>query len=254
MEGLGIVCLSGVKPKIVVDLQIVSRRCGRKGGGVTSLSHMQSRFAGASDDDEQEGTVEELRALPVEDLHAAPHGLQLPIHKPFTWYALVQPVRASDAGAYDKSLLTLGTCHDFTEFARFFNHVPMPGTQILNGTSQWKIARRYWGHGLCFFEKETSPEWEHPNNERGVDLVVRQCFAPEALREAWIALLLLFINGEAADATGARIVFRQDRRTGNHTHKLEVWCRDIETAMTTSHLLKRRTGHAFTVTRRKVGR
>lgn len=149
--------------------------------------------------------------------------VQYPIARPFAWYALVQ----SDGGSYDSHVLPLGTCTDLCEFFQFLNHIPAPG-KVFDGRHAWRIGKQYWGYGVCFFEEPTRPEWEHPNNAHGIDLVYRGSFSPAQLSEAWRTLLFTFINGQIEDATGARLSCRTDRR-GCVTHKMEVWTRTQST-------------------------
>lgn len=152
-------------------------------------------------------------------MSTAPTAPTYPIARPLTWYALVHPEQAS----YESHLLSLGTCIDLREFCQYLNHVPEPG-DVFDGKHAWKIASKHWGYGICVFEEATRPEWEHPNNEGGIDLVCRRSVAPAQLNDAWRSLLLALINGELEEATGVRVVCKYDRR-GSPIHKLEVWCR-----------------------------
>lgn len=153
-----------------------------------------------------------------------------PIARPFSWYALVYP----DGSAYKNHLLPLGTCSDMRGFCQYWNHIPKPG-EIFDGLHAWRIATQHFGYGICFFEEETQPEWEHPNNVFGTDLVCRRTFRPSELSDAWQTLLLMMVSGDLECATGIRVVYKKDRR-GVITHKLEVWCR---TDVDVSELIRR---------------
>lgn len=149
----------------------------------------------------------------------------LPIARSFSWYALVHPDQAS----YENTIIPLGTCNTLVEFCQFLNHVPMPGRQVFDGRHAWRIASKHWAYGICFFEAAIQPKWEDPGNAAGIDLVCRRSFHGAVLANVWQRLLLLFINGELEEATGARITFKQDRR-GALIHKVEVWSRRVAEA------------------------
>ena len=171
----------------------------------------------------------------------------LPLSRPFTWYALVH--EAGDQ--YGSRLLPLGDCSTVKEFFQYLHHIPAPG-QVFDGRHGWRIGGKHWGYGLCFFESCTRPEWEHPNNARGVDLVCRGCFSPPALSEAWRTLLLMLVSGEMEGATGARLAYKPDRR-GSPTHKIEVWCRSPSDAPPAASALRSALGADFATVPRRGG-
>ena len=146
-----------------------------------------------------------------------------PIARAFSWWALVH----SDSGEYQNNILPLGTCADLKEFCQYLHHVPEPGS-IFDGRHAWRIAKKHWGYGICFFEAATKPEWEDRNNAHGVDLVCRHSFSPPQLSDAWRSLLLLFVNGELEGATGTRVSFRATPR--RLMYKIEVWTRTSDAA------------------------
>ena len=171
-----------------------------------------------------------------------------PIARPFSWYALVHGDRAE---SYDSHVLHLGECRNLREFCQYLNHVPSPG-DVFDGAHAWRIASKHWGYGICFFETATRPEWEHANNQGGVDLVCRGSFSSTQLTDAWRSLLLMFINGQLEDATGARVAMKRDRR-GAVLHKLEVWTRAAEGGSLIQRL-RRELGLDFVCTPRRLGK
>ena len=186
-------------------------------------------------------------------------GADLPIARPFAFYALVRDGVASGSaawrggGEYTQHVLPLGTCTSFGEFASYVHHIPDPGA-IFTGRHAWRIAKRYWGYGMCFFEEAVRPEWEDPANRDGIDLVCRQALDPATLTRAWHALLLLLVNGEAEDATGVRVSHRRGGRncSSGVQHKLEVWTRRAADATRLVLLLRERVGLEFAVVPRKL--
>ena len=172
-----------------------------------------------------------------------------PIARPFSWYALVYDDKGG--GAYGGNVLPLGTCTDLQEFCQYLNHVPLPG-QVFDGAHAWRFADGQFGYGMCFFDAAVRPEWEDAANASGIDLVHRAAIEPSALTEAWRSVLLLFVNGQLEDATGARCTMKVDRR-GQPVHKLEVWTRRAESGEAVAAALRRSVGLEFTCVPRRLG-
>lgn len=180
----------------------------------------------------------EPTSLPPADLDA------FPISRSLTWYALVHDSRVG------YRTLSLGRCDTLRQFCQYLNHVPMPGV-VFDGRHAWKIAGKHWGYGMCVFQTDILPEWEHPGNRDGADLVCRGSFEPAALTEAWRSLLVLLVDGRLEWATGVRTVMKTDRR-GNVLHKLEVWTRHSTGCAEAAASLRAELGLEFVAVPRKL--
>ena len=172
------------------------------------------------------------------------------ISRALTWYAMAHETRSASK-AYGDQLLTLGTAGDFRQFAAYYGHIPKP-SQVFDGKHAWKIGDKHVGFGIAVFDATVRPEWEDPGNRKGIDLVVRHAFAPAALDETWVQMLLLLVNGELEEATGVRLVCKHDRR--GVMHKLEVWARTTPAGRCCRSACQRapRPGFAI-VPRREIG-
>ena len=169
------------------------------------------------------------------------------IPRALTWYAMAHETKTA-AKAYGDQLLTLGTAGDFRSFAAYYGHIPKP-SQVFDGKHAWKSGDKHVGFGIAVFDAAVRPEWEDPSNRKGIDLVVRHAFAPAALDEAWVQLLLLLVNGELEEATGVRLVCKHDRR--GVLHKLEVWARTTSDGPVLQKRLNARLGLAFAIVPRR---
>lgn len=170
----------------------------------------------------------------------------LPIARPLKWYALVHDSRVG------YRTLPLGRCDNLRQFCQYLNHVPAPGS-VFDGRHGWKIGGRHWGYGMCVFQADILPEWEHLGNRNGADLVCRGCFEPAALTEAWRSLLLLLVDGRLEWATGIRLAMKTDRR-GSLLHKLEVWTRSTSGCNEAVVVLHAELGLEFVVVPRRLGK
>ena len=175
-----------------------------------------------------------------------------PLPEAFTWYALVR--RASGEvgeGLYADSIVKLGQCENFAQFAALFHHIQKPG-QVFDGVHGWLIERIYLGYGMCLFRAAVRPEWEDPQNQHGIDLVHRShSMSPKTLDDVWTQLLLDMINGRLPEATGVRLVHKREHHTRKQTHKIEVWCEKEDQAESVKERLQQSVGVAFAPFRRR---